>query len=138
MACAVVASAMTPYCLFELEFARIRHLSPCGRDRIALPDAIRVRVTDYRGTWTPHPNPLPQGRGSSPPLGTDRPMCWLAVTAIELERVSDIIASAIIACVLPVRTRIREDPPPLRLWERSDRIARCDPGEGYGLSRDLD
>ena len=52
------------------------------------------------------------------------------VPAEKLERVSGIIASAIIACVLPVRTRIREDTPPLALWERSDRIARCDPGEG--------
>src|SRR5437763_8715347 len=73
MACAVVASAMTPYCLFELEFARIRHLSPCGRDRIALPDAIRVRVTDYRGTWTPHPNPLPQGERELTAVGDRSP-----------------------------------------------------------------
>src|SRR5947209_17852472 len=49
---------------------------------------------------------------------------------IELERVSDVVACAIIPCVLPVRSRIREDTPPLPLWERSDRIARCDPGEG--------
>src|SRR5207248_11667987 len=50
---------MTAYCLFELEFARIRHLSPCGRGRIALPDAIRVRGYGLSRDLDPSPQPSP-------------------------------------------------------------------------------
>jgi hypothetical protein len=41
--------------------APARYLSPCGRGRIALTDAIRVRGYALSIDVTPLPNPLPQG-----------------------------------------------------------------------------
>src|SRR2546423_504099 len=58
-------SRLLAYCLFELEFARIRHLSPCGRGRIASSDAIRVRGYSLSRDLDPSPQPSPtRGEGA--------------------------------------------------------------------------